>query len=79
MITAIIPEDMDEICRQTWPIFQEDQPVLFLLPDLWLSAAHKKVKGLQNRTALWSGASMPDLWIEEGEPASGGPPGGGGS
>jgi peptide/nickel transport system substrate-binding protein len=74
MATAIIPEDMDEICRGTWPIFQEDQPVLFLLPDLWLSAAHQKVKGLQSGTGVGIVSNILDIWIEEeglGEGGSG--------
>lgn len=77
MERAIIPEEMDELCRQTWPIFQEDQPFLFLIPGLWLSAAHKKVKGLQNGTRVWASSNIMDLWIEEDEAAPRGSTGGG--
>ena len=77
MERAIIPEEIDELCRQTWPIFQEDQPFLFLIPGLWLSAAHKKVKGLQNGTRVWASSNIFDLWMEEGPGEVGSREGGG--
>jgi peptide/nickel transport system substrate-binding protein len=79
MERAIIPDEMDELCRQTWPIFQEDQPFLFLIPGLWLSAAHKRVKGLQNGTRVWASSNIVDLWIEEEETGGSGSREGGGS
>ncbi len=79
MTTAIIPEDMDEVCRQTWPIFQEDQPVLFLLPVLSLSAAHQKVKGIQGGTPVGIAFNIRHIWIDGDEPGEGGSHGGGGS
>jgi peptide/nickel transport system substrate-binding protein len=79
MDNAIIPEEMDDLCRQTWPILQEDQPFLFLLPGLWLSAAHKNVRGLQNGTRVQISSNIVDLWIESDKPAEAGAREGGGS
>jgi len=79
MERAIIPEEMDELCQQTWPIFQEDQPLLFLIPGLWLSAAHRKLKGLQNGTRVWASSNIMDLWIDENGSAETGAREGGGS
>jgi peptide/nickel transport system substrate-binding protein len=79
MERTIIPEEMDELCRRTWPIFQEDQPFLFLIPGLWLSAAHKKVRGLQNRTRVMANRNLIDIWIDADDPGEGGSRQGGGS
>jgi peptide/nickel transport system substrate-binding protein len=79
MDLALVPGEVDELCRGTWPILQEDQPFLFLLPGLWLSAAHKRVRGLQNGTRVWISSNITDLWMGEDGPADAGSGQGGGS
>jgi peptide/nickel transport system substrate-binding protein len=64
MDTAVLPDEMDDLCRRTWPIFQEDQPFLFLLPGLWLAAAHERVQGLKNGTRVWISSNVIDLRVE---------------
>ncbi len=61
---TLIPEVRDSIRREMWPIFHEDVPVLFLGPNIWYSAAHERVRGLESPNRVFAVSHMEDLWIE---------------
>ena len=50
-----------------WPIFQQDVPVTYLLPQIWFNAAHRRVKGLSSPYRVWAETHMDQLWLEEEE------------
>jgi peptide/nickel transport system substrate-binding protein len=62
---TLIPEKQDSILRAMWPIFHEDVPVLFLRPNVWYGAAHRRVRGLESPRRVTAVSHMEELWIEE--------------
>ncbi len=60
---TIDQNEVDKHMRQLWQIFGAEIPVTYLHPRLEYLAAHRRVKGLQNNTDLFS--IVEHLWIEE--------------
>jgi len=63
--STVDPANQDSLLREMWPIFQEDVPVTFLLPQIWFNAASKRVRGLSSPHRVWAETHMDELWIEE--------------
>lgn len=63
--STLIPEEQDSIRREMWPIFHEDVPVLFLGPNVFYSAAHKRVRGLESPSRVFAVSNMEELWVED--------------
>jgi peptide/nickel transport system substrate-binding protein len=58
-------EERDKIFRTIMPIFQEDMPATFLVPEVVLFVAHRRIKGLRNNIMVDPVSSLEHLWIEE--------------
>jgi peptide/nickel transport system substrate-binding protein len=64
-ILEIDPDKLDSIYKKIMPIFIEDIPMTFLLPLVFTSIAHRRIKGLSNQNRVDPIWSMEHLWIEE--------------
>jgi ABC-type transport system substrate-binding protein len=65
---AILEMDLDKlgsIYKKIMPIFIEDMPMTFLLPLIFTSIAHRRIKDLSNQNRVDPIWSMEHLWIEE--------------
>jgi peptide/nickel transport system substrate-binding protein len=60
------PDNLDSIYEKIMPIFMEDMPMTMLLPRIYSSVAHRKIKGLSSIRVdpIWN---MEHLWIDEDE------------
>jgi ABC-type transport system substrate-binding protein len=58
------PDNLDSIYEKIMPIFMEDMPMTMLLPRIYSSVAHRKIKGLSSIRVdpIWN---MEHLWIDE--------------
>jgi peptide/nickel transport system substrate-binding protein len=64
--TAINPDEIDRIYRETWPIFQADQPMTFLLPGgIGSTVATRRVHGLSGPCQADPTGCMEKLWLED--------------
>jgi peptide/nickel transport system substrate-binding protein len=54
-------DESDELMRDIWRIISDDLPVTFLHGEVSFSAAHRRVRGIQNNKPL----IFDDLWIED--------------
>ena len=61
--------DVDKYMQEFWQIFGAEIPITYLHPAIVYLAAHRRVRGLQNNTNLFS--IVEHLWIEDdgGEPS----------
>jgi peptide/nickel transport system substrate-binding protein len=59
------PDKLDSIYEKIMPIFIEDMPMTLLLPQIFISIAHKRIKGLRNQHRVDAVWNMEHLWIEE--------------
>jgi ABC-type transport system substrate-binding protein len=59
------PDKLDSIYKKIMPIFIEDMPMTLLLPQVYTSIVHKRIKGLSNQNRVDPIWSMEHLWIEE--------------
>ena len=76
---TVLPEKRDSLYRETWPILQADAPTLTLHPQVFWTAAHWKVRGLESPNRVFAVSHMEELWIEEeNDPRADRPNGGGG-
>jgi peptide/nickel transport system substrate-binding protein len=55
----------DGYMRDLWEVIGNEIPITYLHPRIRYSAAHRKVRGLENERLLYS--TIEDLWIDEGE------------
>jgi peptide/nickel transport system substrate-binding protein len=65
--TATSVEELEEIARKLWPIFQSDIPWTFLYPEVTTNAVSKRIKGLTSPHRSDPTRFMEYLWIEEEE------------
>ncbi len=61
---TINPDEIDRIYRETWPIFQADQPMTFLPWGGADTVAHRRVRGLSGPCQADPTGCMEDLWLE---------------
>ncbi len=59
------PDKLDSIYQKIMPIFIRDMPMTLLLPQVYISIAHKRIKGLSNQYRVDPVWNMEHLWIEE--------------
>ncbi len=64
-LSEMDPAELDSIYEKIMPIFVEDMPMTFLLPQVYTSIVHKRIKGLSNQQRIDVVYSMEHLWIEE--------------
>jgi len=62
---SIDKDEVDRNLEQLWKIFAEDVPVTYLHPSLSYSAAHRRIRGLNNGQDIFS--TVEYLWIEDEE------------
>jgi hypothetical protein len=48
-----------------YKLFQADVPVTVLQPFLWMTIAHRRIKGFRSPMRIYPGLFMDLLWIEE--------------
>jgi ABC-type transport system substrate-binding protein len=56
-ILEMDPDKLDSIYKKIMPIFIEDIPMTFLLPQVYTSIVHRRIKGLSNQyriDPIWS-------------------------
>ena len=63
---TINPDEIDRIYRETWPVFQADQPMTFLPTGLASTVAHRRVRGLSGPCQADPTGCMEELWLEDG-------------
>jgi peptide/nickel transport system substrate-binding protein len=63
----IDPDRLDSIYEKIMPIFIKDMPMTLLLPQVYTSIVHRRIKGLGNNKRVDPIWSMEHLWIEEDE------------
>jgi ABC-type transport system substrate-binding protein len=61
----IDPDKLDSIYKKIMPIFIEDMPMTLLLPQVYTSVVHRRIKGLSNQFRAEPVWYMEHLWIEE--------------
>ena len=61
----IDPDKLDSIYKKIMPIFIEDMPMTLLLPQVYTSIVHRRIKGLRNQYRVDPIWNMEHLWIEE--------------
>lgn len=61
------PDKLDSIYKKIMPIFVEDMPMTFLLPQVFSTIAHRRIKGLKNLERIFPIGELEHLWIEEKE------------
>ena len=59
------PDEIDRIYRETWPIFQADQPMTFLPRGGASTVAHRRVRGISGACEGDPTECMEDLWLED--------------
>ncbi len=59
------PDKLDSIYKKIMPIFIEDMPMTFLLPRIYSSIAHRRIKGLKSLKRIFPVWNLEYLWIEE--------------
>ena len=59
------PDKLDRIYKEIMPIFIKDMPMTLLLPQVYISIAHKRIKGLKDQIRVDPVWNMEHLWIEE--------------
>lgn len=64
-ILEMDPDKLDSIYKKIMPIFIKDMPMTLLLPQVWTSIVHKRIKGLSNQYRVDPVWDMEHLWIEE--------------
>jgi peptide/nickel transport system substrate-binding protein len=64
-ILEMDPDKLDSIYKKIMPIFLKDMPMTLLLPQVYISIAHKRIKGLSNQNRVDPVWNMEHLWIEE--------------
>ncbi|MGH2360188.1 MAG: ABC transporter substrate-binding protein, partial [bacterium] len=62
---TINPDEIDRIYRETWPIFQADQPMTLLPRGGASTVAHRRVRGLSGPCQADPTGCMGDLWLED--------------
>lgn len=63
--STMIPERQDSLFREIWPILQADAPVLVLWPQVFYTAAHRPVKGMESPHRVFAVSHMDELWLED--------------
>ncbi len=61
------PDKLDSIYKKIMPIFVGDMPMTFLLPQIFSTIAHRRIKGLKNLERIFPIWELEHLWIEEKE------------
>ncbi len=61
------PDKLDGIYKKIMPIFIEDTPMTLLLPQVFTSIVHRRIKGLSNQNRIDPVWNIEHLWIEEEE------------
>ena len=64
-ILEMDPDKLDSIYKKIMPIFIEDMPMTLLLPQVYTSIVHRRIKGLRHQYRIDPIWSMEHLWIEE--------------
>jgi peptide/nickel transport system substrate-binding protein len=64
-LSEMDPNKLDKIYKKIMPIFIKDMPMTFLLPHVYTTIAHKKIKGLSNQNRVDPVWNMEHLWIED--------------
>ena len=59
------PDKLDGIYTEIMPIFTDDMPMTLLLPHIYTTVVHKRIKGLQNQIRIDPVWNMEYLWIED--------------
>ena len=59
------PDKLDSIYKKIMPIFIEDMPMTLLLPKVYTTIVHRRIKGLSNQYRIEPVWDMEHLWIEE--------------
>jgi len=58
-------DKLDRIYQEIMPIFAEDMPITLVLPDVFTTVAHRRIKGLSSPFRAVPVVLMEHLWIEE--------------
>jgi peptide/nickel transport system substrate-binding protein len=58
-------DELDRIYQEIMLIFAEDMPTTLLLPDVFTTVAHRRIKGLSSLNRVDPVIHMDHLWIEE--------------
>jgi len=58
-------DKLDRIYQEIMPIFAEDMPITLLLPDVFTSVAHRRIKGLSSLNRVDPVLHMEHLWLED--------------
>ena len=64
-ILEMDPDKLDSIYEKIMPIFIEDMPMTLLLPQVYTSIVHRRIKGLSNQNRIDTAWDIEHLWIEE--------------
>ena len=62
---TIDPDKRDKIFRRIMPIFRADMPVTFLLPQVQIHIADRRIKGLSNNLRPEPVWFLEHLWLED--------------
>ncbi|HUP01183.1 MAG TPA: ABC transporter substrate-binding protein [Gemmatimonadota bacterium] len=62
---TIDPDEVDRLYRETWPIFQADQPMTFHPVPGMSTVAHRRVRGLSGPCQADPTECMEELWLED--------------
>ncbi len=58
-------DKLDRIYQEIMPIFAEDMPITLVLPSVFTSVVHRRIKGLSSPFRAFPVVCMEHLWIEE--------------
>jgi len=58
-------DELDRIYQEIMPIFAEDMPITLLLPNVYTSVVHRRIKGLSSPFRPDPVRHLEYLWIEE--------------
>jgi hypothetical protein len=58
-------DELDRIYQEIMLIFAEDMPTTLLLPDVFTTVAHRRIKGLSSLNRVDPVIHMDHLWIED--------------
>ena len=64
-ILEMDPDKLESIYEKIMPIFIEDMPITLLLPQVYTSIVHRRIKGLRNQYRIDTARDIEHLWIEE--------------
>lgn len=70
--TARDPEARRRLLEEALPLFRERLPVTVLVPMVWVSIAHRKVRGLRSPDRVDPVEWAPELWIDHSVDPRGG-------